>query len=77
MSSDGGKGSKPRPYSVTNEEYSKRWDAIFARDLPETEKLSMISDDKNQIYFWVNDQGVTKSPHFDYPEDAEQWKKNN
>ena len=36
--SDGGKGSKPRPLSVTQEEYSKRWDAIFGRDLEE-EKL--------------------------------------
>ena len=33
--SDGGKGSKPRPFSVSQEEYEKRWDAIFARDLKE------------------------------------------
>jgi hypothetical protein len=31
--SDGGKGSKPRPFSVSQEEYEKRWDAIFGRDL--------------------------------------------
>lgn len=30
--SDGGKGSKPRPLSVSNEEYASRWDAIFGRD---------------------------------------------
>lgn len=30
--SDGGKGSKPRPFSVSNEEYAERWDAIFGRD---------------------------------------------
>jgi hypothetical protein len=30
--SDGGKGSKPRPLSVANEEYATRWDAIFGRD---------------------------------------------
>lgn len=30
--SDGGKGSAPRPYSVSNEEYATRWDAIFGRD---------------------------------------------
>lgn len=30
--SDGGKGSSPRPLSVTNEEYANRWDAIFGRD---------------------------------------------
>lgn len=32
-SSDGGKGSSPRPFSVSQEEYDKRWDAIFGRDL--------------------------------------------
>ena len=35
--SDDGKGSSPRPYSVSNEEYANRWDAIFGRDI-ETEK---------------------------------------
>ena len=36
--SDGGKGSKPRPFSVTQHEYDNRWDAIFGRDLKEKEK---------------------------------------
>jgi hypothetical protein len=30
--SDGGKGSKPRPIKVSNQEYATRWDAIFATD---------------------------------------------
>ena len=30
--SDGGKGSKARPFSVAQDEYEKRWDAIFQRD---------------------------------------------
>ncbi len=30
--SDGGKGSSPRPYSVSQQEYDSRWDAIFGRD---------------------------------------------
>jgi hypothetical protein len=29
--SDGGKGSKPRPYSVSQEEFANNWDAIFAK----------------------------------------------
>ena len=33
--SDGGKGSSPRPFSIAHEEYSKRWDAIFQRDIKE------------------------------------------
>lgn len=30
-----GKGSTPRPFNVSNEEYAKRWDAIFGKDLKE------------------------------------------
>lgn len=29
---EAGKGSAPRPFSVSNEEYAARWDAIFGRD---------------------------------------------
>lgn len=36
--SDGGKGSKPRPFSVSQDEYDKRWDAIFGRDVLEDEE---------------------------------------
>lgn len=35
--SDGGKGSKPRPLSVSEQEYRTRWDAIFGRDLEEAD----------------------------------------
>lgn len=27
--SDGGKGSKPRPFSVSQEQFAKNWDSIF------------------------------------------------
>lgn len=27
-----GKGSSPRPFNVTNQEYANRWDAIFGKD---------------------------------------------
>ena len=36
--SDGGKGSKPRPFSVSQQEYDNRWDNIFSRDLKDEEK---------------------------------------
>lgn len=29
---DGGKGSKPRPFSVSQEEFDNRWDAIFKKE---------------------------------------------
>jgi hypothetical protein len=46
-SSAGGKGSSPRPFSVSQEEYDKRWDAIFGRDLKEesTEEVENEEDD--------------------------------
>jgi len=30
--SDGGKGSSPRPFSVSQEEFNNRWDNIFKKD---------------------------------------------
>jgi len=39
--SDGGKGSSPRPFSVANEEYAKRWDMIFSRDLEEVKEVNI------------------------------------
>jgi len=30
--SDGGKGSSPRPYSVSHDQFSKNWDNIFKKD---------------------------------------------
>ena len=36
--SHGGKGSKPRPFSVSQKEYDNRWDAIFGRDLKEEQQ---------------------------------------
>jgi hypothetical protein len=49
--SDGGKGSSPRPYSVSNEEYANRWDAIFAR-----EKQEKALDELRWVY-------IGHSPH--------------
>jgi hypothetical protein len=45
-SSDGGKGSSPRPFSVSQAEYNKRWDAIFSRDLKE--EPQDLSEDSEQ-----------------------------
>ena len=32
MAHEAGKGSAPRPFSVSQEEYDNRWDIIFSRD---------------------------------------------
>jgi hypothetical protein len=42
--SDGGKGSKPRPFSVTQEQYDNRWNMIFQKDLPKEEKENPLAD---------------------------------
>lgn len=39
-----GKGSKPRPFSVSHEEWSNRWDNIFQRDLPEVDNSGTKND---------------------------------
>ena len=41
---EAGKGSKPRPFSVSQEEYDKRWDAIFQRDTPDDKESKRPSD---------------------------------
>ena len=48
--SDGGKGSAPRPFSVAHDEYAKRWDAIFQRDLPkeEDEKVTRYNEETQE-----------------------------
>jgi hypothetical protein len=41
MAHEAGKGSKPRPFSVSQAEWDSRWDAIFSRDLKEEDKKSV------------------------------------
>ena len=44
MAHEAGKGSRPRPFSIAQDEYEKRWDAIFCRDLKEDKNEEV--DDK-------------------------------
>ena len=53
--SDGGKGSKSRPFSVSQKEYETRWDAIFGRDLKE-EHL----EDNSVLEAYNNERLVSK-----------------
>jgi len=41
-----GKGSSSRPFSVSNEEYSNRWDAIFGRDNEKKNKTQDVESDR-------------------------------
>jgi hypothetical protein len=48
---EGGKGSKARPFSVTQEEYDNRWDMIFNRDKKsEAEKFDEKVIMKNEYF---------------------------
>jgi len=42
-----GKGSTSRPFSVSNEEYSNRWDAIFGRDNEKKNETKTLESDKS------------------------------
>ncbi len=44
----GGKGSKARPFSVTQEEYDNRWDLIFGKDKPEEDKKVTRNNEETQ-----------------------------
>ena len=41
-----GKGSTPRKFSVTNEEYANRWDAIFGRDNEKKNEAKSLESDR-------------------------------
>jgi hypothetical protein len=47
--SDGGKGSNPRPFSIANDEYAKRWDAIFSRDLPKEDNTGTSKNEYQDV----------------------------
>ena len=62
--SDGGKGSRPRPFSVSNEDYAKRWDLIFGRDLEKkenNESSGSNTNDRNELSEQVS--GVGRQPN--------------
>lgn len=44
---EAGKGSKPRPFSVSQKEYDDRWNAIFGRDLKNDERVKNESSSSN------------------------------
>jgi len=41
-----GKGSSPRPFNVSNQEYSSRWDAIFGRDNEKKNEAQSLESDR-------------------------------
>ena len=52
--SDGGKGSSPRPFSVSQETFSNNWDQIFGK------KKQAASVDKPDCYCYNCNKGYTE-----------------
>jgi hypothetical protein len=50
MAHEAGKGSTPRPFSVSHDEWTNRWDAIFGRDLQDKKAQPSEVDDKITRY---------------------------
>jgi hypothetical protein len=46
---NGGKGCKPRPFSVTQHEYDNRWDAIFNKDKKQEDNTDVSKNDYQDI----------------------------
>lgn len=46
---EAGKGSRPRPLSISQEEYEKRWDAIFQRHFPREDNTGTNKNEYQDI----------------------------
>lgn len=42
--SDGGKGSSPRPFSVTKEEFDNHWEVIFGKKKKQEQEQTQSDD---------------------------------
>ena len=42
-----GKGSTPRPFSVSNDEYANRWAAIFGKDNEKKDETQALESDRS------------------------------
>ena len=51
------KGSSPRPFNVSNQEYANRWDAIFGRDNEKKNEAQSLESDRsnNPCNSWGSD----------------------
>ncbi len=47
--SDGGKGSKPRPFSVSQEEYDARFEAIFGKKEKKEDNTGVTQNEYQDI----------------------------
>lgn len=62
--SDGGKGSSPRPYSVSQETYANNFDAIFRKKTPQEKDDARAEDDEFERIKREFDEKVIMKPDF-------------
>lgn len=55
MASEAGKGSKPRPYSITKDQFSNNWDLIFMNKKP----VKLVNPLNQEVWF-CNDYSNVK-----------------
>lgn len=56
-----GKGSKPRPYSVTQDEFSNNWDIIFGNKDKKQDKIILNKDNNHSHKKLLNTQTHRRS----------------
>ena len=61
------KGSTPRPFAVSNEEYSNRWDAIFGRDNEKKNETQSPESDRIEATATFSGGKGDSSPSCCYP----------
>ncbi len=61
------KGSTARPFSVTNEEYANRWDAIFGKDNEKENKEKALESDRIEATATFSGGKGDSSPPCCYP----------
>lgn len=62
--SDGGKGSSPRPYSVSQETFANNFDAIFRKKTPQELDDARAEDDEFERIKREFDEKVVMKPEF-------------
>ena len=61
------KGSSPRPFAVSNQEYSNRWDAIFGRDNEKNNQAQEVEPDMIEATATFSGGKGDSSPPCCYP----------
>jgi hypothetical protein len=65
MAHEAGKGSRPRPYSVSKEEFDNRFDLIFGKEKKETLPEYELNKSTGEVQRVENNTGTDKNEYQD------------